>query len=206
MYLIIIFVAMLTVSLFNWLVLGWVFSSALFWVSVTTGIEIIITILLAILTGLCVPKKIYNEHKIYAVSKRELNFYHVLHINAWKDHVCELGFLGGFSKKKVVAPNDPTYVDRFILEINKGMFMHAIGTLGSFLVLFVPVPGFWSISFVVAWVGAILNILPLMVLRYNKPRLLMLKTRLMRNQSKPVAVSKGETITEDNTKVKNEQK
>ncbi len=197
MYLIIILTAMLIVTVFNWLVLGWTFLSALFWVTAITGIEIVITILLAIITGLCMPKKIYQERKIYAVSKRELNFYHALHINAWKDRVCELGCLGGFSKKKVAAPNDPAYIDRFILEINKGMFMHTIGTLGSFLVLFVPVPGFWSITFVVACVGAVLNILPLMVLRYNKPRLLMLKSRLMRNQ-KNTSAPKDDAKTDQN--------
>ena len=183
MYLIIIVFSMALLILLNWLVLGWTFLGALIWVTATTGIEIAITVVLAIITGLCVPKKLYRECKIYAVSKRELNFYHAIRVGAWKDYICELGILGGFSKKKVQTPNDPKYVDRFILELNKGMFMHMIGIIGSFLVLIVPVPGFWSITFPVAMVGAILNLLPLMVLRYNKPRLLMLKIRLMRNQS-----------------------
>lgn len=190
----IIAVSMVIVILFNWLVLGWTFVSALFWVTATTGIEIVITVLLAVLTGLCVPKVLYRECKIYAVSKRELNFYHAIRVGTWKDYVCELGILGGFSKKTVKAPNDASYVDRFILELNKGMFMHGIGTLGSFLILLVPVPGFWSIKLPVAIVGAVLNILPLIVLRYNKPRLLMLKTRLMRNQSKPNEATQRQTV------------
>lgn len=181
MYLIIITVSMTLLVLLNWLVLQWTFLGALFWVVATTGLEIAVIVILAILTGFCVPKKLYHECKFYAVSKREVNFYRALHINVWKDKVCELGMLGGFSKKKLQNPNDPVYIDRFIWEINKGMFMHMIGIVGAFLVLFIPVPGFWSITFPVALVGAFLNLLPLMVLRYNKPRLLMLKTRLMRN-------------------------
>ena len=46
-------------------------------------------------------------------------------------------------------------------------------------------PGFWSVRFPVALVSVLLNVLPIMVLRYNKPRLLMLKTRLMRHQKQP---------------------
>ena len=195
MYLIIIAVSMLLVVLLNWLILGWTLASALFWTVATTGIEIAIIVLLAVLTGFCVPRKLFRDSKLYAVSKRELNFYHAIRVGAWKDYVCELGILGGFSKRKVVAPDDPTYIDRFILEINKGMFMHVIGTVGAFLVLLFPVPGFWSIAFIVAWVGAILNILPLMVLRYNKPRLVMLKTRLMRNQPKPAASTQNNPVT-----------
>ncbi len=182
LYLIIIAVSMLIVTLFNWLALGWTFLDALLWVSATTGIEIVITVLLAILTGFCVPKKWYRDSKLYAVSKRELNFYHAIRVGTWKDYICELGILGGFSKRKVQEPNDIAYVDRFVFELNKGMFMHMIGIIGSFLILLVPTPGFWSIKLPVAVVDAILNGLPLMVLRYNKPRLLMLRTRLMRQQ------------------------
>ncbi len=201
LYMMIIIISMIVVTIFNWLVLGWTFVNALFWVTSTTGIQIIITVLLAMLTGWCVPRKFYRESKIYAVSKREVNFYRAIKINVWKDHICELGALGGFSKKKVQSPNDPAYIDRFIVELNKGMFMHTVGTLGSFLILLVPVPGFWSIAFPVALVDAILNLLPLMVLRYNKPRLLMLKTRLMRSQKSNTADSENAaTVNEASTK------
>ena len=185
MYSIIILVSMALVVLLNWLVLGWPFLGALFWTSATTGLEVVIIVLLAILSGWCTPKFFYRECKIYAVSKRELNFYHAIRLGRWKDYVCELGVLGGFSKKKVAAPNDPAYIDRFIFEINKGMFMHLIGILGSFLILLFPVPGLWSVRLPVALVSVLLNVLPIMVLRYNKPRLLMLKTRLMRHQNQP---------------------
>lgn len=186
MYLVIIAVSMAVVVSINWLALGWTFLGALSWVSIETGIEFGIIVVLTILAGQCVPKKLYHDCKLYAVSKRELNFYHAIRVGAWKDYVCELGALSGFSKKKVATPNDPAYIDRFLLELNKGMFVHLVCTVGAFIILFLPVPGFWSIRFPVAIVGAILNILPIIVLRYNKPRLQMLKTRLMRNQPKKI--------------------
>ena len=191
MYLVIIAIAMVVVTLINWLALGWTFLNAIFWVAATTGIETLIVILLTIVSGLCVPHWFYREHKIYAVGQKEMNFYRAIRLNRWKDYVCELGKLSGFSKKKIVNPNDPAYVDRFIYELNKGMFVHTVCVLGAFLVLLVPVPGFWSITFPVAIVGALLNVLPIMVLRYNKPRLLLLKKRLLRNQ--PAATQNAAT-------------
>ncbi len=182
MYLIIILISMVMVVLLNWLALGWTLLGALAWTAAATGIEVLIVILLTILAGLCVPRILYSDCKLYAVGKREMNFYRAIRLGRWKDYVWELGGISGFSKKKLTAPNDPAYVDKFLYELNKGMFVHAVCVAGAFLILLFPIPGFWSITFPVAVVGAILNILPIMVLRYNKPRLLMLKTRLMRNQ------------------------
>lgn len=182
LYLVIIAVCMVIVVMLNWLALGWTFLGALYWVSVTTGIEFGIMVVLAILTGLCLPHIFYHECKLYAVGPREIKFYRAIGLPAWKDRVIELGALGGFSKKKLVAPNDSGYIDRFIYELNKGMFMHAVAVVGAFLIMAVPVPGLWSIRLPVALVGAFLNILPLMVLRYNKPRLLLVKKRLARQQ------------------------
>ena len=199
MYLVIIAVIMSVVISVNWIALGWTFLGALTWTSITTAIEFLIIVVLTFFTGQCVPKKFYHECKLYAVSKRELSFYQVIHLRAWKDYVCELGALSGFSKKKIIAPNDPSYIDRFILELNKGMFVHFFCTLGAFLLLAVPLPGFWSITLPIAIVGAILNILPIMVLRYNKPRLLKLKTRLKRNQSKSIDITLATTTQKDTT-------
>lgn len=182
MFLTIIIMSMIGVVLLNWLALGWTLVGALCWTAAETGIQFAIIILFAILAGLCVPHKFYHENKLYAVSKREISFYRAIGLPAWKDHVLELGMLGGFSKKKLRSSDDPAYVERFIYELNKGMFVHTIGTAASFLILALPLPGFWSITLPVALVGALLNILPLMVLRYNKPRLLMLKKRLARQQ------------------------
>ena len=182
MYLTIVFVGMVAVTLVNWLALGWSFFGALGWTAATTGIELGIMIVFAFLAGVCTPRCFYREGKIYAVGKREIAFYRAVGLPKWKDHVLELGIVGGFSKKQLVAPNDPQYIDKFIFEINKGMFVHWVGIMASFLILAVPVPGLWSVRLPVALVCAVLNILPVMVLRYNKPRLLLLKKRLLRNQ------------------------
>lgn len=189
LYLCIILIGMVLTVLLNWLALGWSLIDAIVWTSATTGIEIGINIALVIIAGLCVPHIFYRECKLYAVGKGEMNFYRAIRLNNWKDSIIELGFLGGFSKKKIATPDSPAYVDKFIYELNKGMFVHYIGVLGSFIILALPLPGFWSVSFIVAMFSVVLNFLPLMVLRYNKPRLLLLKKRLERNQARTVNVS-----------------
>lgn len=201
LYLGIILIGMVLTVLLNWLALGWSLIDAIVWTSATTGIEIGINIALVIISGLCVPHIFYRECKLYAVGKGEMNFYRAIRLNNWKDSIIELGFLGGFSKKKIATPDSPAYVDKFIYELNKGMFVHYIGVLGSFIVLALPLPGFWSVSFIVAMFSVVLNILPLMVLRYNKPRLLLLKKRLERNQARTVNVS--EKIEEPKEPVNN---
>lgn len=203
MYLIIIAVAMVLITLLNWLALGWSLLDAMIWMFAATGIEIGIIVVLAILAGLCTPRKFYHESKVYAVGKREMSFYRAIRLNIWKDYVAELGFFGGFSKKKLAVPNDPAYIDRFIFELNKGMFVHYVGTIGSFFVLLFPLPGFWSITFPVALVGAILNILPIMVLRFNKPRLLLLKKRLLRNQTQNQLSDEKEVVVKEPKKDEN---
>ena len=110
MFLTIIIISMIGVVLLNWLALGWTLLGALGWTAASTGIQFGIIILFAILAGLCVPHKLYHESKFYAVGKREISFYRAIGLPAWKDYVLELGKLGGFSKKKLLSPDDPAYV------------------------------------------------------------------------------------------------
>ncbi len=109
---------------------------------------------------------------IYKVSKRECKIYEMLGIKHWKDKVLELGMFTSFSKKTVADPNNPEYIDRFILESNYGIAIH----FWNFVLSFVPMlffPHDIAMRFVLpgAITNALLSILPLMILRYNVPRL-----------------------------------
>ncbi|MCR4953713.1 MAG: hypothetical protein K6A43_06505 [Treponema sp.] len=112
------------------------------------------------------------DSKFVDVGKKECRFYEFLGIKHWKDHVLELGFLGGFSKKKVSNPNDPEYIKLFIQECNVGSTVHLVNLIFAFPILFC-FPHNFSIYFVLpaACVNAFLSLLPIMVLRYNIPRL-----------------------------------
>jgi hypothetical protein len=119
------------------------------------------------------PNKWFTRDvKFHKVSKAECKFYELLGIKLWKDHILELGMFTSFSKKKVADPNDPAYIERFIMECNYGVQVH----LWNFILGFVPMlffPKEIAIRFILpaAIANSILSILPLMILRYNVPRL-----------------------------------
>ena len=124
------------------------------------------------------------DNSLYFVSERERRFYRFLRVREWKDKVWELGGLGGFSKKELKAPDDPEYIEKFIIECNKGVATHRLSypmgflamlTLSDLCALTVAIP--------VAVVNVFLNVLPTFALRYNTPMLKSLLTRLKRKNA-----------------------
>ena len=128
------------------------------------------------------PDKWYDpKKKFFDVPKSEIKFLDFLRIKHWKDRIWELGGLGGFSKAKVDNPNDPTYIHRFLIEINRGQWIHIVGMfIGYLLLLVYPSRFILTVSLPIAFVNMILNLLPIMALRYNYPRLKKIYTFLTR--------------------------
>ena len=119
------------------------------------------------------PNKWFTRDvKFHKVSKAECKFYELLGIKLWKDHILELGMFTSFSKKKVADPNDPAYIERFIMECNYGVQVHLWNfLLGFVLLLFFPHDISMRFILPAAIANSFLSILPLMILRYNVPRL-----------------------------------
>lgn len=129
------------------------------------------------------PNKWFENKKFFEVSKREQRFYEKLGIRAWKDKVWELGGLGGFSKAKIDDPKSPEYSKRFLVESYKGEVDHIIGMFVGFTVIFLfPLKFAWIVGVPVAIVNLVLNYMPIMILRYNTPKLKVLYKRALRNQ------------------------
>lgn len=129
------------------------------------------------------------DNPAYRVSKKETKLYVKLKVRVWKDLVWELGGLGGFSKKILKEPNNPEYIERFIIECNKGVLTHRIGYAVGFLaMLTLPNICALTIALPVAVVNLFLNILPTIVLRYNTPMLLSILKRLKRQSAARKAV------------------
>lgn len=125
------------------------------------------------------------ENRLYNVSEREKKLYRILKVRKWKDYVWELGGLGGFSKKHFSAPDDPLYVERFIIECNKGVLTHRLSYPAGFLVMLtLNGTAVFSIALPVAIVNLFLNILPTLALRYNTPMLKAVLVRLKRKQAR----------------------
>ncbi len=126
------------------------------------------------------PEKWFNyQNEKFDVSKRETKFYECIGIKKWKDLIPELGGFTDFHKNHVSEPNNPEYIERFLLEINYGYIIHILGVPFGFLIMLLDYKMYMgngmtiglSIALPVAVVNAILCLLPAFVLRYNYPRL-----------------------------------
>ena len=129
-----------------------------------------------------IPPKWVKDKKFFNVSKAEQRFYERLGIRAWKDKSLELGGLGGFSKAKINDPNNPEYIERFLVESYKGEIDHIVGMIAGFTVIFIfPLKFAWFVGVPVAIVNAAINYMSVMILRYNTPKLKTLYKRASRN-------------------------
>ncbi len=127
-----------------------------------------------------------TDNPLFYVSEAERNLYKSLRVRRWKDKVWELGGLGGFSKKKLKEPNNPLYIERFIIECNKGVVTHRLAyPLGFVAMLTVSGVCSLTIALPVALVNLYLNILPTLVLRHNTPKLQAILKRLNGKRTQP---------------------
>ncbi len=155
---------------------------------------ILCTVLQFILDGLVaiiinkLPDRFFGvENRLYCVSEAEKQLYKKLKVRSWKDQVWELGGLGGFSKKSLIDPSSPEYIEKFIIECNKGVMTHRLSyPIGFLPMLFIPNICAFSVALPVAVVNLFLNILPTLVLRYNTPKLQLLLKRMQRRNRKDI--------------------
>ncbi len=119
------------------------------------------------------------NNPLYHVSEWERKLYKKLRVKFWKDKVWELGGLGGFSKKNLTDPSNPSYIEKFIIECNKGVLTHRLSyPIGFLAMLTLPGVCALTIALPVAIVNLYLNILPTLALRYNTPKLILILNRL----------------------------
>jgi hypothetical protein len=123
------------------------------------------------------------DNPLFRVTKKERALYQRLGVRLWKDKVWELGGLGGFSKKVLREPDNPAYIERFIIECNKGVLTHRLSyPIGFLAMLTIPNVCAFTVALPVAIVNLFLNILPTLVLRYNTPMLQAALKRLKRRE------------------------
>ena len=131
------------------------------------------------------PDRFFSaDNPRYEVSETEKNLYKRLKVRSWKDKVWELGGLGGFSKKKLDNPDSIEYIEKFIIECNKGVLTHRLSYLIGYLpMLFIPNICAFTVALPVATVNLFLNILPTLALRYNTPKLKAVLKRMNRKNN-----------------------
>lgn len=123
-------------------------------------------------------KMFHHEKKFFCVSVKEKNAYEKLGIKKWKEKIPELGGFTNFHKNKIEKPYDNEYLSRFLLEANYGQIIHLVTAFTGYLIVFIcPLRMWYCFALPIATVNAILNILPLLVLRYNSYKLKVLYRR-----------------------------
>ncbi len=188
LYLIVILSAMTLIILVNVLLNSTLYNLD-FWyivlaVVLNTISVIVVSGFVATLVRQVLPEKWFNKMDI-KVSKKEMRFYEKLGVKKWKDLVPELGFFTGFRKNKIANPKSVEYVDRYILEINYGIYVHFVSIFASFLIVFIyPLKYCLMFGIPVAIVSVILHLMPLFTLRYNLPKLKSIKQILINKKLK----------------------
>jgi hypothetical protein len=148
-----------------------------------TALQFALDGIIAILINKMPDKWFGVDNPIYRVSETEKKLYKKLKVRLWKDKIWELGGLGGFSKKSLKNPADPEYVERFIIECNKGVMTHRLAyPIGFLAMLTLKSPCNFTIALPVALVNLFLSVLPTIVLRHNTPMLKSLLKRISRNK------------------------
>lgn len=181
LYLFVIGVGMAVVSAVNILCCTAPWYYILLMVVLCTALQFALDGLIAILINK-MPDRLFGvDNPLYRVSEWEKKLYKRLHVRKWKDLVWELGGLGGFSKKNLVAPSSSAYIEKFIIECNKGVLTHRLSyPIGFLPMLFLPGICAYTIALPVAVVNLFLNILPTLALRYNTPKLQQMLRRLQK--------------------------
>ena len=188
LYLSIIGVAMLFISVLNILFETAVWYAVVIAVLWCTALQFGLDGLIAIIINKMPDGWFFVDHPLYRVTKAERNLYKKLKVRLWKDKVWELGGLGGFSKRVLREPNNPEYIEKFIIECNKGVMTHRLSyPIGFLAMLTLPHPTAFTVALPVAIVNLFLNILPTIVLRHNTP---MLKAILERQKRR----ARGHTV------------
>ncbi|MGN0798077.1 MAG: hypothetical protein ACI4L7_00665 [Christensenellales bacterium] len=210
LYLSIILTAMTIIAICNITLNPMMTGASPFWiiamVVLAVAVEVIINLIAEGIIHI-MPSKWFGVDSRFHVGRRERKFYEKLGIKKWKEKVWELGAVGGFSKKVIIDPNSSAYLNRYVVECNKGFVGHMITLPMSFLILLFPEPKYWLwIGLPVAVVSVTLNILPAMILRYNLPKLEVAYKRALskeklseKNETVNIKVQENSNILDNNT-------
>jgi len=172
LYITIISIAMIIISILNIILNTAIWYYVIISVIWCTAIQFILDGIIATIIKLMPTKWFSIDNSFYKVSQKERALYIKLNVKHWKEKIWELGGVGGFSKKSIKEPNNAVYIERFIIESNKGVLIHRLCYfIGFFIMITLPNICAFSIALPVAFVNMFLNILPTIVLRYNTPTL-----------------------------------
>ena len=208
LYYLTILICMIIISIVDVIVAAPIFSFDVWYIILAVVIS---TVSVIAIDGVCAtlsrwifPKKWFGvDKKFFLAGKKECRFYEKIGIKKWKEKVLELGVFANFRKNKIADPNNNEYIASYIYEANCGILGHALGVIFGYLIIFIyPLPFWLCFGFPVATVNLVLSSMPLMILRYNLPKLHTLYKYNARRERKNMASNSSTdaaNISADNT-------
>lgn len=135
-----------------------------------------------------VPKVVHPFSKLYKVHKWENKLYLRLGVRNWKDKIPELGArLAGFDKSTVGDMHDNEHIKQFITQTIMAEYNHGSGAIFGFFAIFACLKVWHIVGIPLLLANLIINLMPIIVQRYNRPKLMLLYERNAKNQAKQAA-------------------
>ena len=133
-----------------------------------------------------ISKKVNPFSKFFNERKGERTFYEKIGVRKFKDKIPELGkTLKFFDKTKVPENPNSEYMLMFIHETALAELMHLVTVFVAPLILVImPLRYLLYISLPVMIVNIFLQIMPIIVQRYTRPKLVAGYKRLLRNEER----------------------
>lgn len=166
------------------------YSSCLVFIGVVCG--------LLLLIFRFVFKHAFNPNcKLFYVSNKEVKFYEKTKMRIWKKFVPDLGFLVGFKKKVLSGRTNSSsnFYYKFLYENVNAAYLHFFTFLLSPLFfIFLHKIFYLSIGIPCMLISFVFNMLPAMLQRYLRPRVLKLYNRALKKEEMAQTNLQTETV------------
>ena len=184
-YLLIIFISIFLISMFNIFFTMAALEITIFGIISTVIIASFIVFIIDAVVAYIIhklPNKWFNPYKkIFYVFSFERKFYESIGIRKWKDRIPEMGQLCNFKKDKIAEINNNDYLYKFLEETCYAEVLHFWSAILGFLIIFFfPIKLALYITGPVALVNMFLQILPVFIQRYTRPKLIKIYERNIR--------------------------
>ena len=122
--------------------------------------------------------KVHPFKDVYRVGKWEQKMHLKLGVRLWKDKIPELGkVFAGYDKSKVGDMKDNKNVEMFIRNTIVAEYDHIFSAILGSLAIFVCLPVWHIVGLPLVFANLAINLMPVIVQRYNRPKLMMLYAR-----------------------------
>ncbi len=150
-----------------------------------------------ILCAICFQNLLINRinplNKHYSVQPWEEKIYLKLGVRKWKDKIPELGKLfAGFDKSQIGDKSNNDHVLYFISQTITAEYIHSFSAVLGLLAIFACLQTWHIVGIPLLLANTIINVMPVMVQRYNRPKLMKLYLRNCNNQKQKQVEQKEE--------------